>query len=243
MTIGALDTDSAALRTRLALQEKLSSFDLNQWVFSHFPYEAGQRWLDIGCGTGKQSIPLAKAGCAVTAVDASAESLAVLRAETAQVRTICCDMDAFEPDQSFDRALASYSLYYAIDPERLIRKIAQSLKPDGQLFFCGPSHTNNMELRTLVADVTGNRAVLDPTGPSVFMEKTGQEIARYHFAGVQTFSFENAITYSSVDDLVAYWSSHNLYDPVVDDAFREAVEAMPFPFLNRKRGIGVRAWL
>ena len=33
MKIGDFDTDSGALKNRIDLQEKLGSFDLNQWIF------------------------------------------------------------------------------------------------------------------------------------------------------------------------------------------------------------------
>lgn len=232
MSIGALDTDSAALKTRLDLQARLSSFDLNDWIFGHFPYERGQRWLDLGCGTGKQSIPLARAGCVVTAVDKSAESLALVEADG--IRTICCDLDDFAPARAFDRAIASYSLYYARDPERLIKEVANSTNG---LFFCGPAHDNNLELRELVASVTGKP--VEPTRPAAFMEETGPRIAERYFARVEIFRFKNEVVFRDPDELFAYWTSHNLHDPAFDGAFRQAVPAMPF--INVKRGVGVRA--
>lgn len=249
MVIGALDTDSAALKTRLEVQERLSSFDLNAWIFSHFPYEASQRWLDMGCGTGKQTIALAKGGCVVTAVDASEQSLSALM-ETAEregvadrIETMQGDMVSFEPERSFDRAIASYSLYYATDPTKLFAKLSRLLRPQGELFFCGPAHANNCELRELIAGVTGDAAVLDPTAPSQFMEETAPALAREHFSTIDRFTFENDVIFNSPSDLIAYWSSHNLYDPSFDEAFSRAADELPMPFVNRKRGIGIRAAL
>src|SRR5690348_15532875 len=146
MVIGALDTDSAALKTRLEVQERLSSFDLNAWIFAHVPYEAGQRWLDLGCGTGKQTIALAKGGCFVTSVDASEQSLrALMEAANREgvgdrIESVQGNMDDFEPEGSFDRAIASYSLYYATDPANLFARLARALHPAGELFICGPAH-------------------------------------------------------------------------------------------------------
>jgi ubiquinone/menaquinone biosynthesis C-methylase UbiE len=249
MVIGALDTDSVALRTRLEVQERLSSFDLNGWIFSHFPYEAGERWLDLGCGTGKQTIALAKGGCSVTAVDASEESLSALL-ETARregvadrIDTVHLAMDALSAEGPFDRAIASYSLYYAADAVRLFARLAGLLQPKGQLFFCGPAHANNCELRELIAEVTGNACVLDATKPSRFMEEMAPAIARDHFAHVERFTFENNVIFNSSADLIAYWSSHNLHDPAFDEAFSTAAEGLPMPFVNRKRGLGIKAAL
>lgn len=231
-------TDSTALQTRLGLQEKLSSFDLNAWIFSHFPYAAGERWLDLGCGTGKQSIPLAKAGCAVTAVDASSESLAKVRAEAPEVRTILSDMDEFgaSAEGHYDKAIASYSLYYSKDYPRLLGELA---KLTDALFFCGPAHTNNMEIRELIHELTGKP--IEPTFASRFMEEIGPDLAREHFGQVEDFRFENDVVFPSPDDLYAYWSNHGLFDPSLEDQFWRLTEKLPMPFINRKRGIGIRA--
>jgi SAM-dependent methyltransferase len=231
-------TDSTALQTRIGLQEKLSSFDLNGWIFSHFPYQVGERWLDLGCGTGKQSVPLAKAGCEVTAVDASEESLAKVRAEAPAVRTVLSDMDEFGASAAghYDKAIASYSLYYSNDYPRLLRSLA---KLTDALFFCGPAHTNNMEIRELIRDLTGKP--VEPTFASRFMEEIGPRLARAHFGEVETFTFENEVVFPSPDDLYAYWSNHGLFDPSLEKEFWQLTERLSMPFINRKRGIGVRA--
>jgi SAM-dependent methyltransferase len=181
----------------------------------------------------------------VTAVDASRESLYVLNSTEPGVRTVCSDMNSFAASAAdrFERIVASYSLYYTDDAPGLFRNLAILLEPAGGLFFCGPSHSNNTELRRLVAGVTGNQSLLAPTRASTFMEEIGPVLAAKNFAAVDKFTFENDIVYSSVEDLFAYWSSHFLYDPKHADAFRRTAEALPMPFINRKCGIGIRAHL
>ncbi len=231
-------TDSAMLETRLELNQRLSDFDLNQWIFGHFPFESGQKWLDLGCGTGKQSIPLSRGGCEVVAVDASEESLAALKAAAPDVRTILSDMDQFGASSAerFDRGVASYSLYYAKDHVRLFENLARLTDA---FFFCGPAHANNIELRRLVADLGGKP--VGPTFASSFMEETGPQLAREHFAQVDIFTFENEVVFPSADELYSYWSSHGSFDPSLDQRFREDAEKLPMPFVNVKRGIGVAA--
>ncbi|HEY2057143.1 MAG TPA: methyltransferase domain-containing protein, partial [Amycolatopsis sp.] len=48
-------------------------------VFEDF--EAGTRVLEIGCGTGQASVPLAARGCVLTAVELSADLAAVASAK------------------------------------------------------------------------------------------------------------------------------------------------------------------
>jgi SAM-dependent methyltransferase len=225
MVIGALDTDSQALRTRLALQERLSAFDLNEWIFAHIDVRPGQRWLDLGCGLGKQSIPLSEMGAHVTAVDLSEESLRNLEGRQ-NIRTLRMSLDDITPALgSFDGVIGSYSLYYASDPERLFGAIHDMLS--GQLFFCGPGHGNNLELRELVGRI-------EPTAPATFMEEAAPAICRKLFGKAEIFRFENAVHFETADELKAYWQSHNLHDPAFEGPF-------PDRFTNTKRGIGIRA--
>ena len=247
MTIGALDTDSAALGRRLELQEKLSAFDLNEWIFSQLPPRPGQHWLDLGCGRGKQSIPLAKAGCLVTSVDLSAESLSALRQSAEnqdvgdRIRTVCSDLDSISEtlDGEFDRVIGSYSLYYAQDAAGLFGSIRSLLKPDGELFFCGPSRTNNRALRELISGVTGKHDSGEETAASRFMTDA-ERICRRLFAHVEVATFTNDVTFPSADELLAYWRNHNLFSPDLEKPFAEAVAKAGFPFVNQKTGIGIR---
>jgi SAM-dependent methyltransferase len=62
--------------------------------------------LDVGAGTGRVALPLARAGCAVTALDKDPDLLAVLaeraRAEGLKVDTVVADAAGFDTGATFD---------------------------------------------------------------------------------------------------------------------------------------------
>lgn len=256
MNIGVLDTDSEALGKRLEIQQRLSNFDLNAWIFAKINLREGERWLDLGCGRGNQTLPLARvvgSGGSVTAVDLSEDSLKVIDISAAQegtsdrIETIHSSLDEIDnrlAARSFDGIVGSYSLYYAADPDRLFRTASQLLNRSGRLFFCGPADDNNLELRRLIGEATGNDAVLEPTRPSIFMESQAPDLCRKYFGEVEKFEFENEVVFKSADDLITYWSSHNLHNPAFDEQFaglaKQEIERSA-PFVNHKRGIGIRA--
>ena len=66
---------------------------------------AGGTVLDVGAGTGRVALRLARAGCAVTALDVDAGLLAVLtaraRAERLDIQTVVADAAEFELDARF----------------------------------------------------------------------------------------------------------------------------------------------
>ena len=249
MTIGALDTDSVALAKRLELQHRFSGFKLNEWIFEHIAPQPGERWLDLGCGRGEQSLPLANIVRSVVSVDLSEDSLAALRSadDTGRIETIHCGLDDIQSlsrQEDFDGVIGSYSLYYADDPVALFRNIRASLKGGGRLFFCGPAHENNMELRSLAAVATSEGGMLEPTRPSRFMEEWAPVICSSLFDSVEIFRFENWVRFTRADDLVDYWRSHNLYRPDALERFNKLAQRhfdQSPEFVNVKRGVGVFA--
>jgi SAM-dependent methyltransferase len=67
---------------------------------------AGGTVLDVGAGTGRVALRLARAGCTVTALDRDAELLAVLaeraRAAGLPIRTVVADAGGFDAGGGFD---------------------------------------------------------------------------------------------------------------------------------------------
>lgn len=73
----------------------------------------GKRVLDVGCGPGTLSLPLAQAGAQVTALDYSPAMLARLEREArilgpSQLRTVCASWHGYAPPEPMDLVLASF---------------------------------------------------------------------------------------------------------------------------------------
>jgi SAM-dependent methyltransferase len=245
--IGRFDTDTAALQARNAAHQRYSTGDMTGWALELLGAQPGDRVLELGAGTGQQTLRLAPVVRSVLAVDASPESLAVIEAGAPDnVTTLAGKFDDLldRPcDGRFERALACYALYYADDQEGLIDRIHGLLEPGGVLFFCGPSQANNRELRELHFGLLGE-PVPGPTPAQRFMETDAPRWCEARFATVERFAFTDEMRFDSADALVGYWSSYNLYDPAIDDAFRAAAAAHFADhdvFVSAKRVVGIRA--
>jgi SAM-dependent methyltransferase len=92
----------------------------------------GNRVLEIGPGTGQLTVPLARLGCRVTAVELGPELAAVARRNLAGYPGTDVVVSAFEtwplPDELFD-AVVSATAFHWIDPKTRVAKAAAALRP------------------------------------------------------------------------------------------------------------------
>ncbi|MFW5927428.1 MAG: class I SAM-dependent methyltransferase [Wenzhouxiangella sp.] len=95
--------------------------------------------LDLGAGPGRHSLPLARSGYTVTAVDTSAGLLEQLGQSAGDlgIETVRADMREFVREAAFDLVLVMWTTvgYFEdeADHERVLDNIRASLRPGGRL--------------------------------------------------------------------------------------------------------------
>lgn len=97
----------------------------------------GTRLLDLGCGTGRWTIPLVeRTGCHAVGIDSSPEMLAKARAkgQTGRITWLVGDVNAPPvPPESFDCALMSLMLHHLEQPVIALRAAFAALRRGGVL--------------------------------------------------------------------------------------------------------------
>lgn len=105
-------------------------------------FGVGDALVDLGCGPGFASLPLARRvreGGSVLSVDASQKSIATLEAAAKalgvrNIRAKHASVDTIElGENSLDGAFARWLFCFLEEPEELVRKIARALKPGAQV--------------------------------------------------------------------------------------------------------------
>lgn len=120
---------------------------------------AGKRALDVGCGAGLLTEPLARLGAAVTGVDAAEESIAVARTHAAAMG-LTIDYHAGELSTlalgSYDLVTAMEVLEHVADKPAFVTQLAAHLAPGGLLILSTPNRTAaSRALLVGAAELTG----------------------------------------------------------------------------------------
>ena len=100
---------------------------------------SGIKLLDVGCGGGILSEPMARLGAEVTGIDASSKNINVAQRHATnmnlQIHYLCKTLeDAYISGQRFDVVLAMEILEHVADKDIFLKMLAAVVKPGGSLF-------------------------------------------------------------------------------------------------------------
>ncbi|MVO98879.1 class I SAM-dependent methyltransferase [Paenibacillus lutrae] len=142
------------LFSEVILHEERTAFEVDQ-LLQLLRLPQGARILDLGCGQGRISVPLARRGYKVTGMDASRTLLAAARKRAESAGTagnaefVELDMRGLEAVEEFDAVInlgtAFGYLQHEEEDRDIVRRIVRSLKPGGQFI----QETENREFKLM----------------------------------------------------------------------------------------------
>jgi SAM-dependent methyltransferase len=183
------------------------------------------RVLEIGCGTGQATLPLAERGCEIVCVELGANLAAVARRKLAGFALVRVDVAAFEewplPPRPFDTVFAATAFHW-IDSGVRVARAADALRRGGTLATIATHHIAGGD-REFFAKVQACYEHWDPATPPGLRLLPASEIpfdteelsssGRFEPATFRRYEFE--ISYSTteyIDTLLTY-SGHRALAP------------------------------
>jgi len=120
---------------------------------------AGLKILDVGCGGGIVSEPLARIGASVVGIDACPENIEAARHHAdldpklrsgLSYRCTTVEEHLETSPSSYDAVVASEVIEHVDNPQVFLRKCSQLLKPEGSIFLTTLNRTNRSWLFGIV---------------------------------------------------------------------------------------------
>ncbi|MGE0240245.1 MAG: bifunctional 2-polyprenyl-6-hydroxyphenol methylase/3-demethylubiquinol 3-O-methyltransferase UbiG [Parvibaculaceae bacterium] len=124
------------------------------------PFE-GLRFLDIGCGGGLLTEPMARLGAGITGIDPSEKNISTARVH-AQEQDLAIDYRAMTAEalaakgETFDVILNMEVIEHVADPQDFVKTCAALLKPNGLIFIA----TINRTLKSFGLAIVGAEYIL-----------------------------------------------------------------------------------
>ncbi|GIF09495.1 class I SAM-dependent methyltransferase [Actinoplanes siamensis] len=183
------------------------------------------RVLEIGCGTGQATLPLARMGCHVVAMDLSPDMAAVARRNLAHFPNVSVVATAFEDwqtsDGTFDAVLSATAFHW-LDPEVRMIKAADFLRPGGALGIVSTHHIAG-GTNAFFADAQRCYERFDPTTPPGMrltsddqtVEETAEfeRSARFGSAEFRRYEWQQTYTAREYLNLLMTYSGHRAMAP------------------------------
>jgi len=150
----------------------------------------GCRLLEVGCGTGQATVPLAEAGCRIVAVELGANLAARAAENLARFPDVTVEVAAFEdwtpPPEKFDVVFTATAWHW-LDPAVRVAKAASLLRPGGALAIVETEHVAGGTTAFFEA-AQGCYARFDPTCEPDFHlpEDVRPDVSDVDFSGLFT---------------------------------------------------------
>ena len=114
--------------------------DMHDDLVARLAPQPGERWLDLGCGTGEVAFRAVRAGARVTASDLAPALIETARKQAADaglqltLEVADCEELPYD-DASFDVVSSSVGVIFAPDHARVASQLARVCRPGGRLGF------------------------------------------------------------------------------------------------------------
>jgi trans-aconitate methyltransferase len=107
-------------------------FEYGENVVDLLEPEAGERILDLGCGTGHLSARIAEAGADVVGLDASEEMIRKARESHSVCEFVHADARSFSFENPFDAVFSNAALHWIPEQDAVLESISDALTPEGR---------------------------------------------------------------------------------------------------------------
>jgi SAM-dependent methyltransferase len=180
------------------------------------------RVVEIGCGTGKATLPLADRGLRITCVELGASLAAVARRRLALstgVEIVNADFETWRPERGGYDAVVAFTAFHWIEPELRYPRSAAVLREGGALAVAMTHHVlpegADPFFLEAQADYEAVGAGGDPPGPPESVAGFGEEMTAsglFRVVAERRYPWDVSYTADEYIDVLSTYSDHIAQD-------------------------------
>jgi SAM-dependent methyltransferase len=203
----------------------------------------GSRILEVGCGTGKATLPLAARGIRITCVELGASLAAVARRNLESfpdVEIVVADFETWTPPHAYD-ALVSFTAYHWIERELRYVKAAEALRDGGAMAIAMVHHVLPPDADPFFVEAQADYHAVghagDPPGPPESVEAFGAEMDGsdlFELVAERRYQWDVEYTAGEYVDVLNTYSDHRRWDDASRERFFDLIRARIGPRTIRK---------
>jgi SAM-dependent methyltransferase len=128
--------------------------------------QKGARVLEIGCGTGQATLPLARLAYSILCVELGSGLAKAARKKLAafpNVEVVHANFETWEPERAGFDAIVAFTAFHWVDPELRYEKSARLLRAGGSLAVAGSLHVQRPGGDTFWAEVQEDYDAVSPS--------------------------------------------------------------------------------
>lgn len=211
-----------SLSKRIKAHKNYAKYEINDWILKMVNLGTEEKVLDVGCGSGKQSIEYAKVvgkNGIVLGVDISEDLLkeAKKRAEEEKVTIHLIKYDAnrvpfdFFDDNSFSFVSCCFAIYYLAEIRKFLLEMKRIIRDGGRLFVVGPTVSNANEMKRLHYRITCKEIPQIYENSEKRMEHEVIPYTKRYFKNVKVYVFNNILVFPTAETFLDYYKSTQLF--------------------------------
>jgi len=193
------------------------------------------RVVEVGCGTGKATLPLAGRGIRITCVELGASMTAVARRKLALfpgVHVVNADFESWEPARTDYDALVSFTAFHWIERELRYPRAAALLREGGAIAIAMAHHVLPPDADPFFLDVQADYDAVglggNPPGPPEAVEAFAEEMdasGLFRVVAVRRYQWDVEYTAQAYVDVLSTYSDHRAQDAASRERLFELMRA------------------
>lgn len=222
----ALPTEALRRRASVEVHVRFGNVDLAGWVLQQLNLRGHERILELGCGIGYLSLPLARAvrdGGYVEGIDVvpdyalAWETIEELGRLPLELRIIPQSDVLPWSNDSFDVVVSVFSLLYVPDLSRTIAELTRLMKPGARLLVCGPAPDDQAGFRRFYDETAACLASFERAAEGRDMTTEVLPALDEAFGPGVRLDFNNTLRFPRPVDLVEFFASSRIYRELESD--------------------------